>query len=132
QLHRNALRLGCRLFVAHQALLSLLSLALAASTSRMRVGAWGRGEPIKISADAAMSSTARSNAASFALDGCVKPLSLRTNCSDASRISALVAGGSKLKSVFMLRHMAIPVGLGLGCVANHFDVVPVRTEDKSC
>ncbi len=31
----------------------------------------------------------------------VKPLSLRTNCSDAARISASVAGGSKLKSVLM-------------------------------
>jgi hypothetical protein len=33
---------------------------------------------------------------------------LRTNWSEAARISSSVAGGSKLKSVFMLRHMVKP------------------------
>ncbi|CAN5163714.1 hypothetical protein BH11PSE11_BH11PSE11_17930 [soil metagenome] len=86
------------------------SFAFAASTSRVRDCALVTSEAIKSSAVAAMSSTARLKAASFALDGCVKPLSFRTNYSEASRISDLVAGGSKLKSVFMLRHMAIPGG----------------------
>src|SRR5579864_3294998 len=53
-----------------------------------------------------MSVTACMNTASLAFDVIVKPLSLRTNCSDASRISSSVAGGSKLKRVLMLRHMA--------------------------
>jgi hypothetical protein len=51
------------------------------------------------------SSTARSKAGSFAFDGAVNPLSFRTNCREAARISSSVAGGSKLKSVLMLRHM---------------------------
>ncbi|EWS63092.1 hypothetical protein Y695_03675 [Hydrogenophaga sp. T4] len=55
--------------------------------------------------ESATSATARSNAASFAFDGTLKPLSLRTNCSEASRISNSLAGGSKLNSVLMLRHM---------------------------
>jgi hypothetical protein len=53
----------------------------------------------------ATSSTARSNAASFVLDGTLNPLSLRTNCKAAFRISNSVAGGSKLKSVLIFRHM---------------------------
>jgi len=39
----------------------------------------------------------------------MKPLNLRTNCSDAARISSSVAGGSKLNSVLMLRHIASPL-----------------------
>ena len=35
----------------------------------------------------------------------LNPLSLRTNWSDAARISSSVAGGSKLKSVLMFRHI---------------------------
>src|SRR4051812_20335181 len=38
-------------------------------------------------------------------EGAVKPLILRTNCSDAARISSSVAGGSKLNRVLMFRHM---------------------------
>ena len=45
------------------------------------------------------------NAGSLVLDGAVNPLSLRTNCNDAARISSSVAGGWKLNSVLMLRHM---------------------------
>ena len=51
------------------------------------------------------STIARLNASSFALDGLLKPLNLRTNCSAEARISVSVAGGSKLNSVLMLRHM---------------------------
>ena len=58
-------------------------------------------------AAAATSSTARSNAAAFAFDGALKPLSFLTNCNDASRISASVAGGSKLKSVRIFLHVMV-------------------------
>src|SRR5262245_29049427 len=60
---------------------------------------------MSLEAAAVTSTTARLNASSFALDGLLKPLSLRTNCSAEARISASVAGGSKLNSVLMLRHM---------------------------
>ena len=69
----------------------------------------GEAQRLKLAgflADAATSSTALSKAASLARDGTEKPLNLRTNCSDASRISNSVAGGSKLNRVLMLRHMA--------------------------
>jgi tRNA-Thr(GGU) m(6)t(6)A37 methyltransferase TsaA len=56
-------------------------------------------------ATAATSTIASLNAASFALDGALNPLSLRTNCRDAAWISSSVAGGSKLNSVLMFRHM---------------------------
>ncbi len=49
----------------------------------------------------------RLNASSFTFDGLLKPLSLRTNCSAEARISVSVAGGSKLNSVLMLRHMIL-------------------------
>ena len=70
-------------------------------------GGWGvvTSDAISRRAAAATSSTALSNAASLAFDGTLKPLSLRTNCSDASRISSSVAGGSKLNRVLKLRHM---------------------------
>lgn len=42
-----------------------------------------------------MSSTARSNAASFTCEGLLKPESLRTNCTAVARTSSSVAGGSK-------------------------------------
>ena len=78
----------------------------AASASRVRGGACVTSAAISVRADAATSSTARSKASRLACDGTLKPLSLRTNCSEASRISNSVAGGSKLNSVLMLRHMA--------------------------
>ena len=53
----------------------------------------------------AISSIARLNASWFAFDGAVKPLILRTNCTDAARTSSSVAGGSKLKSGLMFLHM---------------------------
>src|SRR5512140_3347447 len=56
----------------------------------------------------AISWTARSNAAWLAAEGLVVPLTLRTNCSAASCTSREVAGGSKLFSGRMLRHMGDP------------------------
>src|SRR6185503_5856344 len=64
-------------------------------------------EKMSLDAAAVTSTTARLNASSFALDGLLKPLSLRTNCKAEARISASVAGGSKLNSVLMLRHMSL-------------------------
>ena len=58
-------------------------------------------------ATSAMSSIARLNAAWFAFDGAVKPLILRTNCTDAARTSSSLAGGSKLKSGRMFLHIAL-------------------------
>src|SRR5580704_10403756 len=83
------------------------------STSRLRGSAVVTNDRISALADAETSSTARSNASSFALEGLVNPQSFLTNWSDASRISASVAGGSKLNSVLMFLHMAAlvsPVG----------------------
>lgn len=52
-----------------------------------------------------MASMAGWDAASFALEGLLMPLILRTNCREAARTSLSVTGGSKLKRSFMLRHM---------------------------
>jgi len=60
-------------------------------------------------AAAVTSSTARVKAASFAREGLVEPLNLRTNWSADARISSSVAGGAKLARVLILRHM--------GCVS---------------
>jgi carbon starvation protein CstA len=78
--------------------------ARAASTSRSRRGDVVTRLSMRPRATSATSSTARSNASSFAFDGFVNPLSLRTNWTDAARISSSVAGGSKLKRVLMFRH----------------------------
>ena len=53
----------------------------------------------------AISRTAWSKAAWLAWDGLVAPLTLRTYCSAAALTSSRVAGGSKLWSGRMLRHM---------------------------
>src|SRR5262245_32073637 len=82
-----------------------LARAFAASTSRERGGALVTSEASSCRAASATSSTARSKAAWFALEGRVKPLNLRTNCREDARISSSVAGGLKLWSVLMLRHM---------------------------
>ena len=84
------------------------ALALAASTSRSCGGLFVESESISRRATTATSSTASSKAAALTFEGRVKPLSLRTNCSDAARTSSSVAGGSKLNSVLILRHMAAP------------------------
>src|SRR5262249_19719210 len=77
------------------------ALAFSASVSRSLGGAPVSRASISRRAAPATSATAQSNAAPLALDGLVKPLSLRTNCNEASWISASVAGGSKLNSVLM-------------------------------
>src|SRR5262249_27904718 len=82
--------------------------AFAASTSRSRGGAVVTRASSNSCATCATCSTARLNAAWFALDGRVNPLSLRTNCRADARISSSVAGGSKLCSVLMFRHMRHP------------------------
>lgn len=54
---------------------------------------------------AVMAVTARSKAAALAADGAVVPLILRTYCTAAAWISSTVAGGSKLDSGLMFRHI---------------------------
>jgi hypothetical protein len=46
------------------------------------------------------------------LEGVVNPLSLRTNWSDEAWISSSLAGGAKLKSVRMFRH------IGFSCIGD--------------
>src|SRR4051812_9780144 len=81
------------------------SLAFSASTSRSREGAWVCSDVSSRRAASETSATARLNASSLACDGLLKPESFRTNCNAEAWISAWVAGGSKLNSVLMLRHM---------------------------
>lgn len=83
------------------------SRAFSASTWRSRGCAVVESESRRAPATAAISSTAVANAASFACEGLLKPLSFRTNCNEAARISSCVAGGLKLNSVLMFRHMAV-------------------------
>jgi len=61
--------------------------ALAASSSRLRGADAVVIESTSRRAMRNVSSTARLNAISFALEGAVKPDSLRTNCSYAARTS---------------------------------------------
>src|SRR5436309_988507 len=89
---------------------TVLARVRAASISRFRGPASVTSESKKARAAAVISITARSNAASLARDGFVKPESFLTNWSEASRISSSVAGGSKLNSVLMFRHMAFSPG----------------------
>src|ERR1700722_14272880 len=79
--------------------------SLAASSSRFLGEAVVFREWSRRAEAAVISSTAASNWAWLAWEGLVKPLILRTNCSEALRISSSVSGGSKLKSIFMFRHM---------------------------
>src|SRR5207302_7100513 len=53
----------------------------------------------------------------FACEGLEKPLIFRTYCSAASCTSSSVAGGSKLKSVWMFRHIGglLSRGLWVSC-----------------
>lgn len=69
---------------------------------------------MSVCAEAATSSTARSKAALFALEGLLNPLSFLTNCSDAARISCSVAGGLKLNRVLMFLHMSAAYTKGSG------------------
>lgn len=79
--------------------------ALAASSSRFLGGALVSIATSNLAEAAATSSTASLNAASFAFEGLVVPLILRTYCSAAARISCSVTGGSKLKRVRIFLHM---------------------------
>src|SRR6266436_9922093 len=81
------------------------SFAFSASISRSRAGAWVCSEVSRRRAEAVTSATARSNALALAWDGLLKPDSFLTNCSAEAWISSSVAGGSKLNSVLMLRHI---------------------------
>src|SRR5215831_17052622 len=81
------------------------ALALAASSSRFLGGAVVSIEYKRRRETIVTSSTAASNEASFALDGLVSPVILRTNWRAAARTSSSVAGGSKLKRILILRHM---------------------------
>jgi hypothetical protein len=72
------------------------ALALIASSSRFFGGAVVSSDASKRLAICVMSSTAASNVTSFAFEGLVKPLILRTNCNAAARTSSSVAAGSKL------------------------------------
>ena len=67
------------------------ALAFAASTSRSRGGAEVTSASSRRLDAAVTSSTARANAASFAFDGFVEPLDLRTYCSAAASTSSGVA-----------------------------------------
>ena len=85
-----------------------LALAFAAATSRVRGSEVVTREWISMPAAADMSATSRSKAPLFDLDGTLNPLIFLTNCREASRISASVAGGWKLYSVLMFLHMGPP------------------------
>src|SRR5256712_344582 len=84
------------------------SRALRVSSSRFLGGALIVSESISRRAIVVTSATALLNAASFACEGCVVPLSLRTNCNAEARISSSVAGGAKFASVLMFLHMSAP------------------------
>ena len=70
--------------------------AFAASSSRLFGGALVSSARRRRVEMPAISSTAASNAPSFAFDGLLRPLIFLTNWSEATRISSEVTGGSKL------------------------------------
>ena len=80
---------------------------LAASSIRSFGAALVSSAPSNLRDAAAISSTAARNAASLAFEGVLKPLTLRTYCNEAARISSSLTGGSKLKSVLMFRHIRL-------------------------
>ena len=71
-------------------------LAFAASATRSFGGAVVVSAASKDRAASATSSTARSNATRLASDGVLAPLTFRTNCNEAARISSSLARGDKL------------------------------------
>jgi hypothetical protein len=81
--------------------------ALAISSARFLDGALVSSERRRLLDTAAISSTAARNATSLAFDGLLKPLTFRTNCNEAARVSSAVTGGSKLKRVLMFLHTII-------------------------
>ena len=103
----------------------LLAFSLAATSSRFFGGAVVSSDRRKSAEMFAMASMAAWNEASFALEGLLMPLILRTNYREAARTSLSVTGGSKLKRSFMLRHMGSPIiiqqsrALRLRCLCLH-------------
>src|SRR3954452_24140923 len=87
---------------------SLRARALIASSSRFFGGADVTRAASRCLVTCATSATASSKAAWLAAEGLVVPLTLRTYCSAAACTSSGVAGGSKLESVRILRHMHPP------------------------
>ncbi len=81
--------------------------AFAASSSRFFGGALVSSARRRRVEMPAISSTAASNAPSFAFDGLLKPLIFLTNWSEAARISSEVTGGSKLKRVLIFLHITM-------------------------
>src|SRR5215475_14088472 len=81
--------------------------ALAISSARHLGGAFVSSDLRRFLETASTSSTAARNAPSLAFDGLLKPLTFRTNCSAAARISSSVTGGSKLKRVLMFLHIRV-------------------------
>jgi len=81
--------------------------ALTASSVRF-LGAAVVSSELRRRMDAALIwSTAARNAASLTFDGLLKPVTFRTNCNEAARISSSVTGGWKLKSVLMFLHTTV-------------------------
>jgi len=99
------LAFACLLLAYVESVSAARALARAATSSLFLGSDVVSSESIRRLAIVATSTMAWSNTAWFAFDGLLKPLSFRTNCSDAARISSSVAGGSKLKSVLMFLHM---------------------------
>src|SRR6266536_3516420 len=92
-------------------------------SARFLAGAFVSSERSRLPEAAAIASTAARNAASFAFDGLLKPLTFRTNCSEAARISSSVTGGSKLKSSLIFLHMLVILDvLELNDVTDVYDV----------
>ena len=79
--------------------------AFAASTARSFGGALVSIEWRSRAETAAISSTAARKRASFAFEGLLIPLILRTYCNEDARTSSEVTGGSKLNSVLMFLHI---------------------------
>src|SRR5689334_1014088 len=84
---------------------ALRARALAASTSRVRGAAFVCRACNSLCDVAAISLIAALKAAALASEGLLNPLTLRTNCSAAASTSCSVAGGWKLKSGRILRHI---------------------------
>src|SRR5581483_5359285 len=106
--------------------------ALAASSSRSFGGVCASRESRKVLVATVMASTALRKAASLAFEGLWKPLTLRTNCSEAARISSSVAGGSKLKSTLMFLHIHIaPISSGYVCNAKALIVNPLPSSNHT-
>src|SRR6266852_7649497 len=95
--------------------------AFAASSSRLFGGAFVSSARRRRVEMPAISSTAASNAPSFAFDGLLKPLIFLTNWSEAARISSEVMGGSKLKRVLIFLHITMTSRYGTANAQSYAD-----------